>query len=177
MKEIHGIRNLKEHYNKEKIAKSYEKLRFSDLAGKIEHEVTINSINFLIKTYKPNLLLEIATGPGRITKYLKLWNEGIGIDSSENMLRLAKKNVNNPNWKFIKSDINKMPFKKDYFDMIITFRLLIHFTNPQRENSFKKINNILKKDGILIFDIGNKDYTKPYLIKNLLKIGGMSYDE
>ena len=95
MKKISGLRDLKEHYNKEEIAKSYEKLRFSSLAGQIEHFIEINLINSIIKKERPNLILEIATGPGRLTKDIKLWNKGIGIDYSTNMLRLARKNVNN----------------------------------------------------------------------------------
>ena len=170
MKEIHGLKDLKEHYNREEIAKSYEKLRFSNLAGVIEHKITLNIINSLINKYKPELLLEIATGSGRITKDINLWNKAIGIDYSSSMLKLAKNNVNNPNWKLIKADINKMPFKQNYFDMVVTFRLLIHFTNKQRNNSYKKINKILKKDGILIFDVGNKEYNKPSFIRFLLNI-------
>ena len=168
MKEIYGLKDLKRHYNREEIAKSYEKLRFSNLAGIIEHRITLNIINSLINKYKPELLLEIATGPGRITKDIKLWNKAIGIDYSNNMLKLAKKNVNNPNWKFIEADINKMPFKQNYFDMVVTFRLLIHFTNKQRQNAYKKIKKILKNKGIFIFDMGNKDYKKPGLINLLL---------
>ena len=169
MKDIQGFKDLREHYSKEEIAKSYESLRFSNLAGKIEHKITINVLNSIIKKEQPELLLEIATGPGRITKYINLPNKGIGVDTSENMLRLARKNVSNKNWKFLKVDINKMPFKKNHFDMIITFRLLIHFTDKQRKNSYVKIKKILKNKGTFIFDIGNKNYKKPSFIKNLLK--------
>lgn len=170
MKQISGLNELKKHYQREDIARSYEKLRFSDLAGKIEHEITLDLINSLISKYKPDTLLEIATGPGRLTKNINLWNKGIGVDYSNSMLKLAKKNVNNKKWKFIRADIMKMPFKDDYFDMIVTFRLLSHFNNIQRENSYKKIRKILKKDGLLIFEIGNKNYKKPHLIRALLKI-------
>jgi len=166
-KEIYNLKNLKRHYNKEEIVNSYETLRFSNLAGKIEHEITLDLINFLIKMHKPALLLEIATGPGRISKDIKLFSRGIGIDFSENMLKLAKKNVSG-NWKFIKADINKMPFKENYFDMVISFRLLIHFNNKQRQNTYKKIKKILKSKGIFVFDVGNKDYKKPNLINLLL---------
>ncbi|MBU2633745.1 MAG: class I SAM-dependent methyltransferase [Nanoarchaeota archaeon] len=164
-----GLKRLREHYDNDNIVKSYEKLRFSDLAGIIEHDISLGIINYFIKKEKPNLLLEIATGPGRLTKHIKLWNKGVGIDSSERMLKLSKKNVDNSNWKFLKSDINKMPFKENYFDMVITFRLLIHFTNTQRNNSYKKIKKILKKGGLLIFDVGNEQYYKPSLINFLLK--------
>ena len=83
------------------------------------------------------------------------------------MLKLARENVSNKNWKFIKADINKMPFKQD-FNMVITFRLLMHFTDKQRNDAYKKIQKILKNNGTLIFDIGNKDYKKPFLTKFLL---------
>jgi len=169
MKEISGFKSLKEHYSRDDIAESYENLRFTNLSGVLEHEISINFINNLLKKYKSNSLLEIAVGPGRITKDINLPSKGVGIDISNNMLKIARKNVNNPNWKFIEADINKMLFKKNSFDAVVTFRLLIHFTDSQRVSSFKKIKEVLKKDGLLIFDIGNKDYKKPFFVKSFLK--------
>ena len=170
MKEIYGFKKLREHYDRGDISKSYEKLRFSNLPGQIEHLIEINLINSIIKKEKPKLVLEIATGPGRLTKDIKLWSKGIGIDSSNNMLRLAKKNLNNSNWKFMKADVLKMPFKRNYFDMIISFKLIMHFNDKERENAYKEIRRILKKNSYFLFDIGNKKYTKPNLIKFLLKV-------
>src|SRR3989344_5758317 len=175
MKEIYGVKDLREHYNREDISKNYEGLRFSSLAGQIEHIVGINLINSIIEKEKPNLVLEIATGPGRLTKDMKLWNKGIGIDSSSNMLKLTKKNVSNPNWKFIKTDVMKMPFKRNYFDMIISFKLLMHFNNEEREKAYKEIGRVLKRNSLFLFDIGNKKYSKPVFIKILLKIYGFFF--
>jgi len=62
MKKIHGFQGLKEHYDKEEIAKNYEKLRFSNLSGAIEHKITLSILNSLISNYHPSILLEIATG-------------------------------------------------------------------------------------------------------------------
>lgn len=169
MKEVYGIKNLRKHYNREDISKSYEKLRFSNLAGQIEHFIEINLINSIIKKEKPDTLLEIATGPGRLTKNIKLWNKGIGIDYSTNMLRLAKKNVNNKNWKFIRADVTKMPFKNNFFDMIISFKLLMHFNYNERKKAYKEVKRVLKRNSLFVFDIGNKKYHKPNLMKGLLK--------
>lgn len=168
MEEIYGLKNLKEHYNREDISKSYERLRFSNLPGKIEHFIEINLINNIIEEEKPNLILEIAVGPGRLTKDIKLWNKGIGIDFSSNMLNLAKKNVNNKNWKFVKSDIMKMPFKNNYFDMVLNFKLLMHFNKKERKKAYNEISRVLRKNSFFIFDIGNKNYNKPLLIRYLL---------
>ena len=50
-----------------------------------------------------------------------------GVDSNFKAIKLAKKNLNNnPNFKFILSDISKLNYKKDYFDIVLTKDVIEH---------------------------------------------------
>ncbi len=165
---LKGLENLKKHYNKSEIIKSYENLRFSDLSGKIEHKITISFLNNLITKYKSNNLLEIGIGPGRITKDLVVFNKAFGVDYSNNMLELTKKNVKNKKWRFFRASITKMPFNSKIFDMAISFRLIAHFNKKERELAYKEIKRVLMKKSLFVFDLGNVKYKKPLMVRILL---------
>ena len=74
----------------------------------------------------------------------------------------------NEKWSFLVSDIMRMPFKKEMFDMIYTFRLIPHFKKDEREKSYKEIYRVLKNKGCFVMNIGNKSYKKPQIIKLLV---------
>ncbi|HOV14045.1 MAG TPA: class I SAM-dependent methyltransferase, partial [Spirochaetota bacterium] len=108
-----------------------------------------------------------------------------GIDLSEEMIKLAKKNL--PDCDFILQDVTNFN-NKDIYDAIILSFCIVHFTNEETENIFKKLNHILKEYGLLYlsyiegqksefiktgFSEGNElffNYYQSQYINNLLKI-------
>lgn len=152
---IKGKKDLKRYYNKEKIVNTYDAKRFYDTYRKLQHAIELEVINSAISQLKSPRLLEIAVGTGRVTKNIK--GIGIGIDTSENMLKIAKKSA--PKWKFIKMDVMNLKFKKK-FNAIISLRLLRHFKKSEREIAYKKIYNSLSNNGLLIFDMPTGRHNK-----------------
>lgn len=148
MKMIKGKKELKRYYNQEKIVSKYEAKRFDNTYGRLQHEIELEIINRFISKFKNQRLLEIAVGTGRVTRNIK--GKGIGIDTSENMLKTAKKNA--PGWKFIKMDVMNLKFKEK-FDVVISLRLLRHFNAQDRKIAYKKISCVLSDKGSLIVDM------------------------
>ena len=75
----------------------------------------------------------------------------VGIDLSEESIRLAKENYNT--CEFIVGDMHKLPFEDNYFDFVYS-SLAIHYSeNP--ESVYKEIYRVLKKDGQLLFSVGH----------------------
>lgn len=145
---IKSKKELKEYYNRKRVVEEYDLKRFHNTYGNIQHEIEMGIINSTISKYKNPRLLEIAVGTGRVTKNIK--GSGIGIDSSENMLEIARKNA--PNWKFVKMDAKNLNFRQK-FDIVISLRLIRHFNRRDRKEVYKKIHHLLSGKGILIFDM------------------------
>jgi ubiquinone/menaquinone biosynthesis C-methylase UbiE len=79
-----------------------------------------------------------------------------GIDFSENMLRLARKNV--PKAMFIKRDMNKMDFSENSFDGLTAFYSIIHVPREKHSSLFESFHRILKPDGIMLVCMGPDEW-------------------
>ncbi len=99
-------------------------------------------------------VLDVGCGAGIPTAKF-LVKKGIkvtGIDVSDTMLNLARKNV--PNAEFIKMDMNELEFNENTFEGIISVFALFHVPKENHFNIFKKFFEILKPGGILLINTG-----------------------
>lgn len=141
----------------------YALQRFSTPAGKLIDAVEKKAVLDLLLSsgiaHKRELkILDVATGPGRLAFYLEehLRKAEIkGVDINENMLKRAKQTAQKKGSKvnFIKGDIYNLPFKDNQFDAVVGLRFSMHL--PDFPIVLKELSRILKKDGLLIFDIFN----------------------
>lgn len=106
-------------------------------------------------------VLEIACGPGNITKYLLKKRRGfkiLGIDLSAMMIELAK--INNPAAEFQKMDCRDVSSIDGKFDAIICGFCLPYLS---KEESFKLISDVsglLNQGGIFYLSTMEDDYSK-----------------
>lgn len=106
----------------------------------------------IYRNLKTSKLLDIATGSGRIIESLeKHFKNSTGIDSSEVMIALARKSLKNS--RFLKAEVEKLPFKTEEFDVITCFRLLINIPPKNRQKMFWEIKRVLKNDGVFFAHI------------------------
>jgi SAM-dependent methyltransferase len=111
-----------------------------------------------IKVSAPSIL-EIGCGPANISN--KISDADIfGIDYSEKMIELAKKNV--PNGKFEVMDCRDIYKIEDKFDAIISGFYLPYLNSKETNNFLLSVNNLLKNNGIfyLSFVEGNPEDSK-----------------
>jgi len=74
--------------------------------------------------------------------------EVVGIDFSENMLKLARKNV--PNATFIRKDMTKLDFADNSFDGLTALYSIIHVPREKHDLLFESFHRILKPEGIML---------------------------
>jgi len=109
-----------------------------------------------LKEIKKQKILEIGSGSGLFIAYLrKKGIEAYGIepdkksyDASKILLRENKLNFNIKN-----SDGEKIPFKKEFFDVVISFQVIEHTKNPFLV--LKESKRVLKKGGHIYFVVPN----------------------
>ncbi len=98
---------------------------------------------------KGSKILDLGCGNGRAVKYfIDRGYKGVGIDLSDEMLKLARANVKNG--EFYKKDFTKLDFGNESFDSIISFFALNHIEKATFKQIMAECKRILKKDGFLL---------------------------
>ena len=107
-------------------------------------------------------MLDIGVGTGRTTlHFAKLCHEYIGIDYSENMIKLCRQRFPDT-INFLKYDARDMSlFKDNYFDFILfSFNGLDVLAHSGRIQALEEIHRISRKDGWFCFSSMNLNYAK-----------------
>jgi len=134
------------------VASYYVALRESD-TDPFEDLVNFQSILTLMGEIKGKKILDAGSGSGRFTaKIEKLGAECIGIDGSEELIKLSKQNYQHLN--FLNQDLTKtLTFSDCTFDAILckyVFMSIEDISIPLKE--FKRI---LKPNGLLVVSLGH----------------------
>ncbi len=108
---------------------------------------------------KGSSVLEIACGPGNITKYLLNKRPDLiilGTDLSENMVELAR--ANNPGAKFDQMDCRKINSLKTTFDAVVCGFCLPYLNEVETRQLIVDIEKLLNKEGILYLSTIEANY-------------------
>ncbi len=120
--------------------------------GHFQHKIQVETINSAIHKYNVQKVLEVACGPARLTSEISVSKLGIAIDSSHEMLRIAKNKMNSDKkWQFIKADAFD-PGIRQRFQLIYSLRFIRHFKFSDRVKLYKIIFELLLNEGVFIFD-------------------------
>jgi len=106
---------------------------------------------------EPNMhVLDIGSGRGEVVLHCALRKaKAVGIDYSLDAIKLANELRNRyetigHNIYFLRGNATKLPFKKNIFDRIFLLDVVEHLHKYELNELFQDLNNLLKKDGIII---------------------------
>jgi len=113
----------------------------------------------IITSLKPDRLLDFGCGSGRLFPlYHKLGiPEVIAQDISNKALRIAKNRYAFSNIKITNDDILALNFDKNYFDIIISNRVLQHISSDNIDDVIKKLTELAEV--IYINEFSDSDYS------------------
>jgi 2-polyprenyl-3-methyl-5-hydroxy-6-metoxy-1,4-benzoquinol methylase len=138
-----------------KIAQLYED-KFMDL------DIYNDTYDLVVKSLKKNAtILEVGCGPGNISKYLLAKNSNLkikGIDISENMIKLAKKN--NPFAEFEVMDCREISKLNGKFDAIICGFCIPYLSKTDCLNLISDCKNLLTSSGVFYLSFMDGSYEK-----------------
>ena len=106
----------------------------------------------LFSNKKINNLLDIGTGTGRILELLSpIVDEALGVDTSKEMLSIARSNIENKNLKNCHArmaDMYNLSLENESMDAVILHQVLHYSEYPS--NVLKEASRVLRKDGRLV---------------------------
>lgn len=105
---------------------------------------------------KPRKVLEIGCGNGRDCKdILKYTDDYLGLDISEEMIKLAKENVSNSH--FVTADVEDFIFPK-HINIIFAFASLLHLDKESVSKVLGKVYDSLDEGGIFYISLKYDSY-------------------
>lgn len=123
-------------------------------------------------------ILDIATGTGsQAFAFAEIGYDVIGIDLSEEMLKVAKKINKYKNVEFKNADAANIPFQDNYFDVTCISFALHDMPISIREKVLSEMLRVTKKSGIItVVDyILPKSKLQKILIYNIIKLYESKY--
>jgi ubiquinone/menaquinone biosynthesis C-methylase UbiE len=112
---------------------------------------------------KKGIVLDLCCGTGRHSLILSQhgWNM-IGMDLSKNLLAIAKQEMKRRTTEFplIRADMRYFPFRSKVFCAVINMFTSFGYLPSEKEDikSLNEVQRVLKKNGLFLIDIVNKDY-------------------
>ncbi len=161
----------------DKEAKMYDdwyKTKLGNFVDKVETKCVFD----LFKVRKGMKVLDVGCGTGNFSiKLAKMGCEVIGIDISEEMLKVAEEKAKKEglNIKFYNMDVYNMEYEADYFDGIVSVTAFEFLEEP--EKAIEEMFRVLKPNGYLLIGTINKDsaWGEMYLSKEFQKNSVFKY--
>lgn len=157
---VTGIEGMRDYYSDSRIAEEYDETRFAVNPMKMYDILEREAINLIIrqhfKKHDDLVLLDIASGDGRILRELVEYGDVTAVENSLFMISVSARKLKTS---------NKMSYVKENFfefhpgstyDVITAFRFIRHFNYRERKKIYKKIFNMLNENGLFIADFPDK---------------------
>jgi ubiquinone/menaquinone biosynthesis C-methylase UbiE len=147
-------------YSQSKTAIGYVQQRFSSELFRLLHDRQVSVVNRLITETCAAQVLEIACGPGRVTRDIRLSPEHLTcLEFNVEMLRVARQACDQGiHW--IRGNAFALPLAQQ-FDLVYSFRFIRHFHHPDRDRLYQQIRSVLKPGGWLVMDAVNAAVSAP----------------
>jgi SAM-dependent methyltransferase len=151
--------DIREAYRGSKTARGYIAERFESELTRLLHERQVEAVNALVTSTRPRRVLEIAPGPGRLTRNIRSPGTLVCLEYNEGMIEHGRPACDGKTvW--VRGDGFHLPFRQ-VFDVVYCFRFVRHFHRANREQSYAEIRRVLKPGGYFIMDAVNERISRP----------------
>jgi ubiquinone/menaquinone biosynthesis C-methylase UbiE len=141
-------------------AQAYVAERFASELGRLLHERQIAVVNRIQAEHRPADSLEIAAGPGRLTRDVSPHGRLTCLEYNEGMIAEGKAACS-PSVTWVQGNAFELPFSQNRFDFVYTFRFVRHFKRVDRDRLHAQIRRVLRPGGVFVCDAVNGVVSAP----------------
>jgi ubiquinone/menaquinone biosynthesis C-methylase UbiE len=130
-----------------------------ELSGRDRHrqqrraQVTV----FYLNPQKEDVILDVGCAEGFVTSYFLKAGFVIGLELSENSLKIAKQKLGADNVQFIRADATAIPIRASSIDKITVLEVLEHLPIESQQRLCREIDRVLRRGGALIITVPYKE--------------------
>jgi len=161
-KKISSTSGIAKLYQGREVAEKYVGERFASEIGRLVHGRQVKFVNQLIMAHQPRRVLEIAPGPGRLSRDVKIQGSLFCLEYNDGMIEQGRSACDGKaTW--VRGDGFQLPFGQ-VFDVVYSFRFVRHFHRKDRECLYSEIKRVLRPGGYFLMDAVNERFSKPLRI-------------
>jgi SAM-dependent methyltransferase len=150
---------IKAGYRGEAVAAEYVALRFSAELHRLLHDRQVAAVHAAIGALGPGRSLEIAPGPGRVTRDVRPSGPLVCLEYNEGMIRQGRAACGG-RVLWARGDGFRLPFPRG-FDLVYSFRFVRHFHRVDRERLYAEVRRVLNPGGLFVMDAVNRRVSQP----------------
>lgn len=134
------------------MSQNYDRLRFDGPSGEWVNQRELAMVTSLLPP--SGKILDLGCGTGRLSLYLQdLGYEVVAIDSSAEMLAVARSKEGGKRVTWLQGDAFALPVQHGSFDVVVALRLAFHFADLRRV--LAAAINATKPGGTIVLDTYN----------------------
>jgi SAM-dependent methyltransferase len=146
-------------YRGEEAARGYTRARFTTPLNQLLHDRQVRAVRRLIRRARPTRVLEIAPGPGRLTRDVEPTGVLVCLEYNAGMIAQGRAACRGQAL-WAQGNAFRLPFGAD-FDLVYSFRFVRHFHRPDRERLYAEVRRVLRPGGYFLMDAVNARVARP----------------
>jgi ubiquinone/menaquinone biosynthesis C-methylase UbiE len=150
---------IQQAYQDDASAARYIEIRFESELNRLLNGRQVAAIQRVLDQAEPHHILEIAPGPGRITRQLRPTGRLVCLEYNQSMIEQGRPAVGAPvTW--VRGNGFRLPFAEQ-FDLVYSFRFVRHFHHEDRTRLYSEVKRVLKPGGLFLLDAVNRRVSQP----------------
>jgi SAM-dependent methyltransferase len=154
-----GRDEIQNYYRGRETAEKYIGERFVSELNRLLHDYQVSVVNRVKDTVRPSRLLEIAPGPGRITRDVRPTGTFVCLEYNDAMINVGR-GACNGDVSWVRGDGFQLPFSQA-FDLVYSFRFVRHFQDGERQKFYAEVRRVLQPGGYFVMDAVNERLSTP----------------
>jgi ubiquinone/menaquinone biosynthesis C-methylase UbiE len=150
---------IQDAYRGEKTASGYVRARFATPLNRLLHDRQVRAVQRLMRRVRPASILEIAPGPGRITRDVRPSGKLVCLEYNEDMIAQGQAACGD-RAVWVRGNAFQLPFDPR-FDLVYSFRFVRHFHRADRDRLYSEIRRVLRPGGYFLMDAVNARVSRP----------------
>jgi len=146
-------------YRDRRVAKQYVEERFASELNRLLHDGQVAALQALLHRARPARILEIAAGPGRLTRDLRPTGPLTCVEYNEGMIEEGRAACGD-RARWIRGDGFRLPVGQ-VFDLVYAFRFIRHFKRVDRTRLYAEVHRVLNHGGYFALDAVNERVSRP----------------